>query len=454
MIKKNSINLINITYVMLLIFLVLNLLSINNNNINRSVDSFVLFTFLLIMCISLFEIIKDKTPYSLNKTFWYYNLIFNFFAPIIQYLTNYNMWSYKLESNLYLSTNIMLLFSFLIYKLVYKSVNKKDININNSFLLKIPSVYLAIMFILSITCYGLAVSQVGFFGMLSRAENSYHFFNDSTINTIITHLIKCIPVYTFLLFFLKNRKLNFWSITMLIIILMLNFPTSTTRFWMGAIFIGLFLLMFRKLVNKARVYDILMLVIFTIFFPMLYAFKFNDIEYFLDNGFELESIVESYNSVDYDAYSIISRTISYVDSYDIVYGRQFFGSVFFLIPRSIWPSKPYPSGELVVSAQGQSYTNVSCPFVAEGYLNFGILGIVIFQVILSLVCTKLDQIYWTKNNKSIYLKILYPFLMGFLIYFLRGALHPAVVYLFCFCIPILFIYFISVIKSLRGKLVC
>ena len=121
MIKKNSINLINITYVMLLIFLVLNLLSINNNNINRSVDSFVLFTFLLIMCISLFEIIKDKTPYSLNKTFWYYNLIFNFFAPIIQYLTNYNMWSYKLESNLYLSTNIMLLFSFLIYKLVYKS---------------------------------------------------------------------------------------------------------------------------------------------------------------------------------------------------------------------------------------------------------------------------------------------------------------------------------------------
>ena len=453
MIKKSSINFINIAYILLMILLSLNLFSIDKGA-NLLIEPFVILTFLLIMCISIFEIFRDKTPYSLNKTFWYYNLIFNFFAPIIQYLTNYNMWAYKIDSKLYLLTNLLILFSFLVYKIVYKGVVKNNLSYNNEISLKVPNLYLIILFVLSIFCYGLAIGQVGFFGMMSRAENSYSFFSDSTINTIFTHLIKCIPVYTFLLFFLKKKKLNFWSIILLIVIILLNFPTSTTRFWMGAIFIGLFLLIFHKFCTIARVYDTLILVIFTLLFPMLYSFKFHDIDYYFENGFELKSIVESYNSVDYDAYSIIARTIKYVDDYDIVYGKQVFGSVFFLIPRKIWPSKPYPSGELVVSAQGQNYTNVSCPFISEGYLNFGIFGMILFQIILGLICNKLDKIYWQKNQKSTYLKILYPFLMGFLIYFLRGALHPAVVYLFCFCIPLLFVYFINFIKNLRGKIVC
>lgn len=452
MINRKAINPTNIIYVILIIFLFLNIFSVINY-INASIEPLVILTFILIMLISIFEIIKDKLPYSLNKTFWYYNLIFNFFAPMIQYLTNYEMWGRQTESFSYLLANLLILFSFLIYKLVYKSISKKNIEINNSFSINVPSIYLIIMFIISIICYGLAVNQIGFLGMLSRTENSYKFFTDSTTNTIVTHLIKCIPVYTFLLFFLKKRKLNIWSIILLIIIILLNFPTSTTRFWMGAILIGLFLLIFYKLVNKGRVYDILILVIFTIIFPMLFVFKFHDINYFLENGIELESITESFNSVDYDAYSMIYRSIEYVDTNGIIYGKQVVGSVLFLIPRSIWPTKPYPTGELIASSQGQNYTNVSCPFVSEGYVNFGVFGVVIFQAILSLICSKLDKIYWTRNDKSIYLKILYPFLMGFLIYFLRGALHPAVVYLFCFCIPILFIYFINFIKKMRGKMI-
>lgn len=452
MINRKTINPINIIYVLLIIFLLLNIFSVINH-INIIIDSLVILTFVLIMLISIFEIIKDKLPYSLNKTFWYYNLIFNFFAPMIQYLTNYKMWAHEAEINSYLSANLLILFSFIIYKLIYKKVTKKNINVDNKFSLNSPNIYLIIMFIISIICYGLAIKQIGFLGMLSRAENSYNFSTDSTINTIITHLIKCIPVYTFLLFFLKKRKLNLWSMILLIIIVMLNFPTSTTRFWMGAIFIGLFLLLFHKLVNIGRVYDILILVIFTIFFPMLYVFKFHDINYFLENGIQLDSITESFNSVDYDAYSMIYRAVEYVDDYDVVYGKQVFGSIFFLIPRGIWPTKPYPTGELIASAQGQSYTNLSCPFIAEGYVNFGIFGVIIFQIILAMICSKLDRIYWTRNDKSIYLKILYPFLMGFLIYFLRGALHPAIVYLFCFCIPILFIYFINTIKKLRGRII-
>ena len=435
--------------IMIIIFIaiVLNIyqLEIDKNNI----DILVLLTFIIICIISIYNIFQDKTPYSLNKTFWYYNLIFNFIAPLIQYLTDYHEWGYILNNNDYLNTNMLIIFSLLIYLLFYRRVNNKMIIKKEETSFEFSKLIKVFLVILSIACLIIGIRNVGFSNLFSRSENNYAISEDGMFNTIFTHIIKCIPVYTFILLYMKDRKLNIISIFLIFIIIVLNFPTSTTRFWMGAIYIGIFLLMFNKNIKNNRRFDLLIVFTFTILFSIMYSFKFHNIDYFIKNGIEVKDLTESYNSVDYDAYSIIARGLKYVENNDYVYGKQVVGTIFFMIPRSIWGNKPNPTGELIANAQGQNYTNISCPYIMEGYINFGILGVIIFQIVLSRIFSRIDKEYWSKRNCNKYIKIIYPFLMGFVFYLERGALHPVVVYLFCFCIPLIFMYFIDKLKKLN-----
>ena len=56
---------------------------------NNSIDILVLITFALVGTYSIFQIYKDKIPFTLNKTFWYFNLIFFCILSLIQYLSDY-----------------------------------------------------------------------------------------------------------------------------------------------------------------------------------------------------------------------------------------------------------------------------------------------------------------------------------------------------------------------------
>lgn len=440
-------SIIRFFWILLLCICMINVLNTDFNGVHADIS--VLLTFMLIAIISLINIIKDKTPYSLNKTFWYFNLIFFFIAPIIQYKTGYRVWNYGLDNDAYLNTNLFILLSDFIFMLFYKKIKKDDIISQEKIKIETTSVFKSILFVCSLICLFIVVKNIGFASLFSREENSYSISGDGMFNTIFTHLLKCIPVYAFFVFYSEKNKITLPSIIILIIICLLNFPTSTTRFWMGAIYIGIFLIIFNKKSKENRTYDILILLIFTIIFSLLYSFKFHDLSYFMENGIDIKNFKDSYNSVDYDAYSIIYRSFDYVKANDIVFGRQLIGTLLFIIPRSIWPAKPKPTGDLIVSSQGQWYTNVSCPFLAEGYINFGIIGTILFQIILAILCSKLDNNYWKNKKNNSYIKFLYPFLMGFLIFLERGALHPTVVYLFCFSIPLIFTVLLNIFRKVK-----
>lgn len=436
--------------IILIVFVVV-IINIFQLEINKNgIDILVLLTFILICIISIYNIFKDKTPYSLNKAFWYYNLIFNFVAPLIQYLTDYHEWGYRLNNNDYLNTNMLIIFSLIVYVFFYRRANKERIEKQEELHFEISKFIKVFLIILSIMCLVIAIRNVGFSNLFSRSENNYSISEDGMFNTIFTHIIKCIPVYAFILIYLNNKKLNITNILLILIIIVLNFPTSTTRFWMGAIYIGIFLLIFNKNIKNNRRFDLLIIFAFTIVFSIMYSFKFHNIDYFIKNGIEVKDLTESYNSVDYDAYSIIARGLKYVENNDYVYGKQIIGTIFFMIPRSIWNSKPNPTGELIASAQGQDYTNISCPYIIEGYINFGMLGVIIFQIVLAMIFRRLDKEYWNNRKCNKYIKIIYPFLMGFVFYLQRGALHPVVIYLFCFCIPLIVMYFIDKLKKINN----
>lgn len=91
-----------------------------------------------------------------------------------------------------------------------------------------------------------------------------------------------------------------------------------------------------------------------------------------------ESIQNLQSDGNFDAFQMIALAKNYTDQTGYSFGRQMLLPVFFWVPRSLWPGKPVGTGDLVAESRGFIMTNVGSPLWAEGYMNLGILGIVLF----------------------------------------------------------------------------
>jgi hypothetical protein len=121
---------------------------------------------------------------------------------------------------------------------------------------------------------------------------------------------------------------------------------------------------------------------------------------------------------DYDAFGQLMNTLEFIDIDGISFLKQFTGSVFFFIPRSFWNSKPVDSGVLIADFNGLAFQNLSCPWIAEAILNFGILGFFVVSIFMSLWLKRLDP-----KSESNY--VLSAFVSSMLFILLRGSLLQA-----------------------------
>ena len=151
--------------------------------------------------------------------------------------------------------------------------------------------------------------------------------------------------------------------------------------------------------------------------------EYNILQLFSDS---LKNITKNLTDGNFDAYVMFMKTQKYVQANGITYGKQLLGAIFFFIPRSLWNSKPYGSGYTIHVAEGKTgaAANVSCPLPAEGYINFGILGVVFFAAVLACVIRKLDKDFYQPANTCRIMrnKIVYAFIPTIVFFMLRGDL--------------------------------
>jgi hypothetical protein len=113
--------------------------------------------------------------------------------------------------------------------------------------------------------------------------------------------------------------------------------------------------------------------------------------------------------------------MDYVKEYGFSFGHQLLSAFLFFVPRGIWEGKPISTGELVgnhlIETYNFSYSNLSNPLVSEGYIKFGIMGVIIAPIVLAIVLVK--AIAWLKSED--YLKKMMAFYLAIhLIFLLRG----------------------------------
>lgn len=194
------------------------------------------------------------------------------------------------------------------------------------------------------------------------------------------------------------------------------------RYNMACIYGAVLILICPTLFDKRGVFPVLFFLAFLVVFPAANAYRS---ETFALSMFgeavagALRNLPHGFCAVDYDAYSMVARTLSYVGDVGTTDGYQLLGALLFFVPRSVWPSKPEGSGNLVCVAQGQAQLNISSPLPAEGLVNFGIVGLIAFAILAALICRELDS--WFAESSSS-LRLFYPFACMLLFFMMRGDL--------------------------------
>jgi oligosaccharide repeat unit polymerase len=423
-----------LAYFLLIMTLVLIVPSFYTTNLINFSWNFLL-TNLLIGTISFIMIILEtrKTPYSLHLIQWIFQYTFFFIAPLVQYLQGTFPWGFLFSENdfLLILTNLTILLWQVCWIIPVKFLKHPPKAEMDSYSLHVSNNKINILFLLSFLVFGYLLYIFGLGGLFTRGSEAVN-INNSSLQLFLMYSGRAIPVALLVLLGIRMKQHGKNKILMtmaIILVLITNFPVATPRFWTAAVFLGLIITFFNLKSKNKLVYFIFLGLNFL--FPLLATARnaSNLNEFF--SSIELGRMLSTnLLTADYDAFSMVSYTLKYIEMLGSTHGNQLLTVLFFFVPRSIWVDKSIGSGHLVADSLTFSFSNVSSPLLAEGIINFGILGVILFALLFSTLCLKIDRLYWRTSKP--FIKTVYPFWIGFFFFIMRGDLLSSFAFTFGF----------------------
>lgn len=416
---------------------------------------FNIFLFLFNLILSYIFLMIDRRIISLYKMNWYFIIIFLCIAPLCNYVSfyhpgGYDAVPYYLKANLCVSAWI---FIFAVTYFLTKNKSKDKTNNTELSCLNYKSLYY-FMFVVSIIAFVYSLVSIGLSEMFSK---STYQIEEGTWSIVITFFLKFTPVVTLCTLILDKKKFFFKNLIiflLVVIIVILDNPIGNSRFNTAAVGLSIFgSLLYDKKLN-GKLFDLFVFFAIVVIFPLMFDLRYNSI--YTINGYDFSySVDAAFNSVDFDAFSLLARSIEFVEDYGLQMGRQLINTIFFFVPKSILPIKGVNSGRLIVEAQNfGAYANVSCPIMGEAILDFGYFGMAIYAILIAWLFKKLDSFSLSKRYNFLS-KSMYFLLYGFIIYIYRGALAPTFLRFMGASLPLMFFmivkYFIQDYKKNKSR---
>lgn len=465
MIKKSYFHYAFTSLAVVVVFLVL-MLSVTSSEM----DSYVSFSFTpvaIILIVAIF-IESSKRAYSLHMMHLILLFILMVFAPFYQYLSDSFPWDDagpSFENNDVIFANVLVMMWVLMYLFGYwlGSVvfHNRHIELISSFFMhEITKNKIKILFFISLFII-IYMAVMGYGGVYTRSEyESITYKYGQIYYLIMSYFIRVIPyVFLVLLLLLKDRRDKpFKGILLVsaIVIFYVNNPFAAARFWLVVIILAIFCAFYLRRLKTA--YPLLMMGVFGVMFmPIVNAGRYlTEVtpSYLFDLIGRTIFFVKDYlsSSGDFDAYSNLMRAVSYVDENGITWGYQLFGSLFFWIPRQLWEEKPIGSGHMVAKFYELKLENISFPLPAEGYINFGLIGVIMFAISFGMLLNFIDSKYYlSKRHGSGAIRlidVLYLFLLGMIIFITRGDMMSS----FSYTIALTLAVIISTVSFFHLKL--
>ncbi|MFB0626035.1 hypothetical protein [Streptomyces sp. AB3(2024)] len=209
--------------------------------------------------------------------------------------------------------------------------------------------------------------------------------------------------------------------------LIVNNPVSNPRYWFLTVLFALLFTVFPVSAAMYRVALSMAVVIALLVFPFADRFRYDEKNY---KPVETTSFLEPMALKDYDQIGMFANTITFSNSGPgHFYGRQLAGSVFFAVPRSVWPGKPRDTGVMVGQWMGTVNTNLSSPIWAELWLDFGPLGMGAGLLAMGYAAARVDRRYAKRATRrsppGSLISTVVPLVAGYSFILLRGPLLQA-----------------------------
>lgn len=266
------------------------------------------------------------------------------------------------------------------------------------------------------------VNQILFRGLIEEERTSG--LENQAASAILFSFARLVPVFC-LFFALSELKGRFFLKAFLFVaVLIVAFPTGAARFIAASIYIPLLMIMF-PFFRRAWVISLFLIASLTTIFPFLNQFR-----YF--SGFEEITLVPDVSFFLVGHFDAFENFASAYEHGFISYGWQILGVVAFFVPRAFWASKPFGSGYQLSLEQSYLFNNISMTFLGEGYVNFGVPGVLVFAITLGFIMARLDSKFAALRPTGTFVgydRTVYLFMMAAFFFFLRGDMLSGTSYL-------------------------
>lgn len=403
-----------------------------------------------ISCISLFS--YETRPYSTFKSFHIFTLCFVGIAPLVQYKNMIVFWgAYPFSESDYFHASVIQLLAVIVFNAIYIHVSsqKQKIFIMDKILRffqqrKHHSIVYCIttkqiFWIISLACIAcvarLYQNNFNIMSLMFRGgEFKEHIDLAKSSGLLISSIFTPMNAFLFLYVWYKDRRRKMLLSFLFVATLFTAPPTGLARFSLAAIYIPIAMSVF-KWMKKRNVFVLILSFGLITLFPLFSIFRAYNKNVKLKVGID----TSMFQSVDFDSYAIFMHILKH----DIItYGKQALGVMFFWFPRSVWTDKPVGSGEYIAGELKFFFSNISCNYLGEGYINFGYMGVFAAIAFLAYVLAQIDNLYWRylKFNSKNYFSVFYFSLLGLLFLVLRGDLLCSFAYVSGFMFVASFIY--------------
>ncbi len=396
-------------------------------------------SFLSITTLSAWRLFSDGRPYSLNKVWWLFAIVFLGIIPSAQIAVGTTPWhTGDILLPTMLHANGLILLCLGVYEGIRFWASRNFIPhaeeapppVAPILIRQFTHLAPAIM----LSCGAALIVVCGWKGLFLRGHMETRLWQHSTTFQLLfdkglrgTMLWCCIAAIVLH----RQHKLELSTLLLVLIPgILFNFPLALPRYLALTIYLSWALAAGAHMFKRRHAFAAVLLVLFILVAPLLSVTRYAGIDMeqrLADPGhvFQKAVIVS-----DYDAWSSLCRVMQYTDAHGATAGRQLMGVALFFVPRSVWPTKPIGSGAFLFNKLGLGFNNVACTFLAEGYINFGIIGSIVFAAFLALIVARYDGWYWRRGGRLRFTlpRLFYFVAIGMLFFLLRGDLLSSFAY--------------------------
>ena len=399
-------------------------------------------SFVAISALASWRLFSDGRPYSLNKAWWLFTLVFLGIIPSMQLAANMMPWqSADMPSRLMLPANGLILLCLGVYEAVRIWASRNFIPQPEQARGPVSPVlirqfaYFAPAIMLS--CGAALAIVYGYKGLFSFRHMEAALPDYSTsFRLIFDNVLRGTMLWCCIAAIILYRQHKLGGSTLLLVLIpgmLFNFPLSLPGYLTLPIYLCWILATGFPLFRRQHAFSAVMLAVFLILAPVFGLIRYpgaaSPIQTHTDSPgqhFQQAALVSHY-----DAWSSMCRAMQYSSENGTTYGRQLIGVTLFFVPRSVWPAKPVGSGAFLYSSSPYGFHNRACTYLAEGFINFGVAGSLVFAALLALLIARYDGWYWRRGGRVRFTlpRLFYFVSIGMLFFILRGDLMSSFAWL-------------------------